>query len=127
MCATAGDDKAEAGRISKAILADLKGLDKLAKAKAADDVPKASAALKGHVLEFIKVSVRANPNPNPDPNPDLTLTLTLALTQTQTLTLTLTLTNPNPNQNPNPNPNQLEPKRLAERFGESSDGVVEDL
>lgn len=78
VCATAGDDKAEADRISKAILADLKGLDKLAKAKAADDVPKTSAALKGHVLEFIK----------------------------------------------------LEPKRLAERFGESggsSDGAVEDL
>mmetsp|Transcript_26987 Transcript_26987/g.68436 ORF Transcript_26987/g.68436 Transcript_26987/m.68436 type:complete len:206 (+) Transcript_26987:63-680(+) len=70
-----GDDKAEAARISKAILADLKGLDKLAKAKAADDVPKASAALKGHVLEFTK----------------------------------------------------LEPKRLAERFGDSSDGAVEDL
>jgi len=73
-----GDDKAEADRISKAILADLKGLDKLAKAKAADDVPKTSATLKGHVLEFIK----------------------------------------------------LEPKRLAERFGESggsSDGAVEDL
>ena len=77
VCAAAGDDKAEAARISKAILADLKGLDKLAKAKAADDVPKASAALKGHVLEFIK----------------------------------------------------LEPKRLAERFGDSggSDGAVEDL
>tara|TARA_B100000795_G_C22690268_1_gene395338 strand:+ start:521 stop:700 length:180 start_codon:yes stop_codon:yes gene_type:complete len=59
------------------MLADLKGLDKLAKAKNADDVPKTSAALRGHVLEFIK----------------------------------------------------LEPKRLAQRFGESggSDGAVEDL
>mmetsp|Transcript_12803 Transcript_12803/g.30301 ORF Transcript_12803/g.30301 Transcript_12803/m.30301 type:complete len:203 (+) Transcript_12803:49-657(+) len=72
-----GDEQVEAQRISKAMLADLKGLDKLAKAKNADDVPKTSAALRGHVLEFIK----------------------------------------------------LEPKRLAQRFGESggSDGAVEDL
>lgn len=52
---TPGDDKTEAERISKAMLADLKGLDKLAKAKDAGGVPKTSAALKGHVLEFIKL------------------------------------------------------------------------
>ena len=46
-------DKAKGAKISKVILEDLKTLDKLAKDKLADDVPATSAALKGHVLEFV--------------------------------------------------------------------------
>jgi len=37
------------------VLADLKSLDKLAKAKDAGGVASTSAALRGHVLEFVKL------------------------------------------------------------------------
>ena len=37
------------------ILKDLKGLDKLAKGKQKEEVAAASAALRGHVLEFVEL------------------------------------------------------------------------
>ena len=48
-----GSDKSAGGAISKKVLDDLKSLDKLAKAGTKDEVPTVSAALRGHVLEFV--------------------------------------------------------------------------
>lgn len=48
-----GSAKQQGDALNKAVLADLKGLDKLAKASAKGDIASASAALKGHVLEFV--------------------------------------------------------------------------
>lgn len=39
--------------ISKAVLKDLKRLDKLAKKGAKEEVPEASLSLRAHVLEFV--------------------------------------------------------------------------
>jgi hypothetical protein len=49
----AGKDKDAGAQISKAVLEDLKKLDKLAKAGSKEEVPGVSAALRGHVLEFV--------------------------------------------------------------------------
>ena len=48
-----GKDKDAGSKISQVVLNDLKTLDKLAKAGSKDDVPGVSAALRGHVLEFV--------------------------------------------------------------------------
>lgn len=48
-----GDAKKEGSKISKAILEDLKTVDKLAKAGSNADVPAVSASLRGHLLEFV--------------------------------------------------------------------------
>lgn len=48
-----GAAKDKGKEISKTILEDLKKMDKLAKAGSKDDVPATSAALRGHVLEFV--------------------------------------------------------------------------
>ena len=48
-----GADKDKGSKLSKVVLEDLKTLDKLAKSGSKDDVPSVSAALKGHVLEFV--------------------------------------------------------------------------
>lgn len=48
-----GGAKANGSALSKTILEDLKRLDKLAKASNKDEIPDASAALRGHVLEFV--------------------------------------------------------------------------
>ena len=47
--------KEQGAALSKAVLGDLKRLDKLAKAGSGDDVGGASAALRGHVLEFVQL------------------------------------------------------------------------
>ena len=48
-----GADKDAGSKVSKAVLNDLKTLDKLAKAGTAEEVPGVSAALKGHVVEYL--------------------------------------------------------------------------
>jgi len=48
-----GADKDAGAKISKVVLEDLKKLDKLAKAGSSDEVAGVSAALRGHVLEFV--------------------------------------------------------------------------
>ena len=48
-----GKDKDAGAKISKIVLEDLKKLDKVAKAGSKADVPEVSAALRGHVLEFV--------------------------------------------------------------------------
>ena len=48
-----GDEKNKGSKISKIILEDLKALDKIAKAKSKDEMPGASAALRGHVMDFV--------------------------------------------------------------------------
>jgi hypothetical protein len=48
-----GADKDAGAKISKAVLADLTKLDKLAKAKSVDEVAGAAASLKEHVLQFV--------------------------------------------------------------------------
>ena len=50
-----GKDKDAGAKLSKTILEDLKKLDKLAKAGTADEVPGVTLALKGHVLDFVKL------------------------------------------------------------------------
>jgi len=50
-----GADKESGARISKLVLEDLKRLDKLAKAGSKDEVPAVSAALRGHVLDFVNL------------------------------------------------------------------------
>ena len=50
-----GADKSAGDKLSKIVLDDLKGLDKLAKAKSKDEIPAASAVLRGHVLEFVQL------------------------------------------------------------------------
>ena len=48
------ESRRQAGdKLSKTVLADLKKLDQLAKAGDKEGVPAVSAALKGHVLEFV--------------------------------------------------------------------------
>ena len=73
-------------------------------------------ALRDEIEELEEDTASSAANPNPNPNPNLNPNPHPSPSP-----------NPNPNPDPNPNPNQLEPKRLAERFGESSDGAVEDL
>ena len=48
-----GDAKNSGSKLSKVVLEDLKTLDKLAKARSKEEVPGASAALRGHVLDFV--------------------------------------------------------------------------
>ena len=48
-----GPAKEQGLAINKAVLADLKALDKLAKAQNADDVPAGSKQLREHVIEFL--------------------------------------------------------------------------
>mmetsp|Transcript_9479 Transcript_9479/g.28417 ORF Transcript_9479/g.28417 Transcript_9479/m.28417 type:complete len:205 (+) Transcript_9479:3-617(+) len=48
-----GEAKQKGQDINKLVLADLKGIDKLAKAGAGDEVPAASASLRQHVLDFV--------------------------------------------------------------------------
>ena len=50
-----GADKDAGAKLSKVVLEDLKKLDKLAKAGEKAEVPETSAALRGHVLEFVKL------------------------------------------------------------------------
>ena len=50
-----GNDKQEASKLSKAILEDLKYLDKLAKSNDKASIANASVALQGHVLQFVKL------------------------------------------------------------------------
>ena len=47
--------KEQGKAINKSVLADLKSLDKLAKANDKDGVAGVSAALKGHVLDFVAI------------------------------------------------------------------------
>ena len=46
-------DKDKGTALNKAVLKDLKGLDKLAKAGSKEEVPAASAQLRTHVLDFV--------------------------------------------------------------------------
>lgn len=50
---SAGKAKDQADGVNKAILTDLKRLDKSAKAKDIDDVKVTSTALRTHVLDFV--------------------------------------------------------------------------
>ena len=53
-----GADKESGAAISKLVLEDLKKLDKLAKAGSKDDIAVTSAALRGHVMEFVALEPR---------------------------------------------------------------------
>jgi len=48
-----GETKTKAESLNKLVLADLKSIDKLAKASAKGDVPSASSTLRQHVLDFV--------------------------------------------------------------------------
>ena len=51
-----GEDKKKGDALNKLVLNDLKGLDKLAGKGSKGEIESASAALKGHVLEFVALA-----------------------------------------------------------------------
>ena len=53
-----GSDRKKGEALNNAVLDDCKKLNKLAQAGAKDDVPAASAALRGHVEEFYQLEPR---------------------------------------------------------------------
>ena len=57
-----GSDRKKGEALNNAVLDDCKKLNKLAQAGAKDDVPAASAALRGHVEEFYQLEPRRIPH-----------------------------------------------------------------